>query len=104
MPNGTNSLPLGPEYGGDGGGKSCVVHAHSRPRRSSRCSAISVEPHRGHDSWRGKVTMAHAAHRLPISCGSSAGQVKMPSAIGTRPISICDNAILTKEGQSRWQT
>ncbi len=39
-PNGTKSRPVGPVYGGDGGGKSCVVQAHSRPRRGSRCSAI----------------------------------------------------------------
>ena len=65
--------PVGPAYGGDGGGKSCVVHAHSRPRRASRCSAISVDAQRGHESCAGKVTMPHALHRLPISCGSSRG-------------------------------
>src|SRR5437588_6496226 len=104
MPNGTNSFPPGPAYGGDGGGKSCVVHAHNRPRRARRCSAISIDEQRGHDSWLGKVTIPHAAHWLPISCGSSAGHVKMPSARGRRVISADDNAILAREKQSRWLT
>jgi hypothetical protein len=54
----------------------------------------------GQDSCAGKVTTPHALQRLPISCGPSFPEVKMPSAIGTAAISVCDNAILTKEGQS----
>ena len=75
---------MGPAYGGEGGGNSWVVHAHRRPRRDSRCSAISVDAQRGHESCAGNVTIPHAAHRLPISRGSSDGHVKTPSAIGTR--------------------
>src|SRR3954463_15659566 len=83
MPYGTKSAPVGPAYGGDGGGKFCVVHAHNRPRRGNACSAISVEAHRGQDCCAGNVTMPHTVHLLPTSCGSSDGQVKTPSAIGT---------------------
>ena len=60
-------LPVGPEYGGDGGGKSCVVHAQSRPRRANRCSSIAVDAQRGHEPWAGNVTMPHAVQRLPIN-------------------------------------
>src|SRR5512134_3334238 len=77
---------MGPAYGGDGGGNSWVVHAHNRPRRGSRCSAISVDAQRGHESCEGNVTIPHAEHRPPISRGSSPGHVKRPSATGTRAI------------------
>src|SRR6185503_17633159 len=86
MPNGTNASPVGPVYGGDGGGKSCVVHAHSLPRRASRCSRMSVDAQRGQESCDGNVTISHAPQRLPISRGSSEGQVNRRSAIGTRAI------------------
>src|SRR4029077_6629888 len=77
---------VGPVYGGAGGGNSWVVHAHRRPRRASRCSPISVDAQRGHESWAGNVTIPHAAQRLPISRGSSEGNVKRPSATASRAI------------------
>jgi len=77
---------VGPAYGGEGGGNSWVVHAHSRPRRGSRRCAISVDAQRGHEACAGNVTIPHAEHRLPISSGESEGHVKMPLATGTRAI------------------
>jgi hypothetical protein len=36
---------------------------------------MSVDAHRGHESCAGKVTIPHAVHFAPISCGSAAGKV-----------------------------
>jgi hypothetical protein len=47
---------------------------------------MSVAAQRGHESCDGKVTIAHAAHLLPINWGSSEGHVKTPAATGTRAI------------------
>src|SRR3954469_10332484 len=66
-PYGTKSLPPTPEYGGDGGGKFWVVHAHNRPRRDNNCSDISVDAQRGQEPWRGNVMMPHETHLLPMS-------------------------------------
>ena len=54
------------------------------PPRAAGARPSSVDAQRGHESCAGNVTMPHAVHRLPISCGSSLGQVKRPSATGTR--------------------
>ena len=48
---------------------------------------MAVDAQRGHESWVGNVMIPHSVQRLPISCGSSAGQVKTPSATGTCAIS-----------------
>jgi hypothetical protein len=52
------------------------------PVRLRRYRLTSVLVQAGHESCSGKVTTPHAAHRLPIKCGSSSGQVNSPSATG----------------------
>jgi hypothetical protein len=44
---------------------------------------MAVDAHLGHESWVGNVTIPQSAQRLPMSCGSSLGQVNTPSATGT---------------------
>ena len=85
-PKGTKSRPVGPAYGGDGGGNSCVVQAQSRPRRGSGCSVIEVDAQRGHESCAGNVTIPQSVQRVPTSCGSPSSPAKRPSATGTRAI------------------
>ena len=46
---------------------------------------MSVDAQRGQEFCDGKVTIPHAPQRLPISWGSSEGQVKRPSATGLAP-------------------
>ena len=60
-----------------------MVNVHRVPRSDSSVSANSVPPHRWQGGPAGNATSPQAAHRAPISRGSSEGQVNRPSATGT---------------------
>src|SRR6476646_7621411 len=61
-----------------------MVQVHSVPRRPSRRSDTRWEVHRGHESWRGNVTVPQSSQTDPISSGSWAVPPISPSATGTK--------------------
>jgi len=66
-------------YGGPGGNP-CVVQATRVPRRGNRTSDMSAPLHLGQCRWTGKVVAPQVAQVLPMSCGSSSGQVEISGA------------------------
>src|SRR2546423_1025066 len=60
---------VGPACGGDFGEKHGIVQVHSAPVRASRGAPTSTDVQRGHDAWRGNVTVPQRRQADPISSG-----------------------------------
>src|SRR6266566_3030551 len=62
---------------------SWVVKVQSVPRRWKSDSSMVSPAHPGQSAWAGNVITPHREHLLPMSWGSSAGQVNSPGSTGT---------------------